>query len=104
MKKIYSELSIAKSIVISVLIIVLFNVIKLGAPYALKKKQSINVKGSVAVDFTSDYIVWDSQFYNKDIDLTQAYKLMKRDKNKIIEFFNSKKINDSLDYEDRIIW
>ena len=96
MKNINSTWIIAISISFSVLIIVGFNFIKLGAPYILHKKQNISVKGSVSIDFTSDYIVWNGQFYNKDLDLTKSYELMKRDKEKISDFFTSNKINDSL--------
>lgn len=96
MKNIKSSLVLATSIILSVLIIVAFNVIKLGTPYILTKKQNISVKGSVSIDFTSDYIVWNGQFYNKDLDLTKSYELMKKDKKKINDFFSTNQINDSL--------
>ena len=96
MKNLNSSWVIAISIIFSVLIILAFNVIKIAVPYILHKKQNISVKGSVSIDFTSDYIVWNGQFHNKDLNLTKSYELMKRDKHKINDFFSSNNINDSL--------
>ena len=96
MKKINSIWFIAVSLLISVLLILLFNTIKLGIPYLLKKKESISVKGSFSIDFVADYIVWKGQFLNKDTNLKKAFKLMSLDKYKVIDFLNSNGIHDSL--------
>lgn len=49
-------------------------------------KNNVYVTGSTSHDFTSDIIVWEANFSRLNIDIKEAYNLMKEDR-KMVEYF-----------------
>lgn len=61
-----------------------------------KKAGTITVTGLGQTNFKSDLIVWEARFSQVNNDLKQAYADLKRDKEAISEYLNSKGLFDSI--------
>ncbi len=56
-------------------------------------KSDISVTGSASIDFTSDLVVWHGTFKKQDMDLKEAYSMIKEDRAIIEEFLLSKGVS-----------
>lgn len=61
--------------------------------------ETISVKGSSEMDFTSDLIVWEGSFKKSKKDLKEAYSELHKDKAIILDYLTSKGIS-----EDEIVF
>lgn len=87
MNKILKFAIIGVSIIISSFI--------LGKAYSNKYVQNdvISVTGSGETDFTSDLIVWKATFQVFNVNLSEAYKHIKEDRNHIEKYFKDKGVS-----------
>ena len=96
MKKINAYWIIGGALVISVLISSSFSLIKSSFYYLFSTNNYISVTGSSTMDFTSDLIVWGASFTKKDVELKNAYKQIKKDRNIINDFLLNEQSNSTL--------
>lgn len=61
-----------------------------------KKIGTISVTGLGQTNFTSDFIVWEASFSQVNKDLKEAYADLKKDKETISEYLNSKGIDNGV--------
>ena len=63
--------------------------------FSTSYKSDIAVTGSASMDFTSDLVVWHGSFKNQDMDLKDAYALIKKDRAVIEEYLLSKGVKEN---------
>ncbi len=82
-------------ICIAVATIVASVILSQGALKIMKfTKENIAVTGSAQKEIRSDYIVWDSAFSRREIDLPTAYKKLNEDLEKVKVYLASQKVDE----------
>jgi hypothetical protein len=65
-----------------------------GRYFFSSQNSDISVTGSASMDFTSDLVVWEGEFKKHEMDLKEAYGLIKKDKKVIRDFLISKGVSE----------
>jgi hypothetical protein len=66
-----------------------------GRYFFSSHNSDISVTGSASMNFISDLVVWEGEFKTHEMDLKEAYGLIKKDKQVIREFLISKGVDES---------
>ena len=82
------------AIIISVTVLLSVGLLTNAYKNRNQSRDIINVTGLGKKDFKSDLIVWSGFFTRKNMELKDAYRQLKEDKDKISEYLTSKGVNE----------